>query len=45
MENNSRQEDLHPEIVLSKKERILEIVATAMCFMLLLASFMKVMFF
>lgn len=45
MENKAKQAKQEPEIILSSKEKIMEITATAMCFLLLLASFMKVMFF
>lgn len=38
------EDDQHiPE--LSQKEKFLEVLAVGMCFMLLLASFLKVMFF
>jgi hypothetical protein len=33
------------QIELSRKEKVLEIIAVGMCFLLLLASFMKVIFF
>ena len=45
MENNTKQVSQEPVIVLSKKEKMLEFVATAMCFLLLVACLMKVLFF
>lgn len=45
MENTAKQRNGEPEIQLSKKEKVLEFVATAMCFLLLLACFLKVVFF
>lgn len=45
MEKLSEKNRTQPEIVLSQKEKILETVAVAFCFLLLLAFFMKVMFF
>jgi hypothetical protein len=40
-----KEKNENGEIMLSQKERILEFVAQAMCFMLLLGCFLKVMFF
>lgn len=45
MKNEAKQANQEPEIILSTKEKLMEITATAMCALLLLASFMKVMFF
>lgn len=45
MENNSKPANQEHEIILSKKEKMMEIAATAMCAILLIASFMKVIFF
>ncbi|MBI5917415.1 MAG: hypothetical protein HY842_18765 [Bacteroidetes bacterium] len=45
MENRTSQLKEEPEIELSAKEKVLEIVAVGMCFLLLLACFLKVMFF
>jgi hypothetical protein len=45
MKKSIQQHFEEPEIILSKKEKMLEFVATAMCFLLLLASFLKVIFF
>lgn len=40
-----KEKNENGEIELSQKERILEFMALGMCFMLLLACFLKVMFF
>jgi hypothetical protein len=45
MENKTKPESKVPEINLSQKERILELASTALCFLVLVASFMKVLFF
>lgn len=45
MENKTKSVNKVPEIQLSQKERILELASTALCFLVLIASFMKVMFF
>jgi hypothetical protein len=45
MRNTIKQYTEEPEILLTKKEKTLEFVATAMCFLLLLACFLKVIFF
>lgn len=45
MENRTRQSKGEPEIELSAKDKILESVAVGMCFLLLMACFLKVMFF
>jgi hypothetical protein len=44
MKNNAKQQFQQPEIVLSKKEKILEFIATAICFLLLFACMLKVLF-
>jgi hypothetical protein len=44
MENKDKQTGQTPEIILSKKERMQEIAATTLCFLLLLASLLKVLF-
>ncbi len=45
MKDSAKQTQQEPEILLSNKEKVLEFLATAMCFMLLLASLLKVLFF
>ncbi len=45
MKNEAKQANEEPEIILSTKEKLMEFTATALCFLLLFASFMKVMFF
>ncbi|MBK9012959.1 MAG: hypothetical protein IPM82_02145 [Saprospiraceae bacterium] len=45
MENNAKQVNQEPDIVLSGKEKMLEFVATTMCFLLLMACLLKVLFF
>ena len=45
MEKANKQQESEPVFNLSRKEKTLEFVASAMCFMLLLASFLKVVFF
>ncbi len=44
MENNVKKANQEPEIALSQKEKILEFVASTLCFLLLLACFVKVVF-
>jgi len=45
MENYAKHENKEPEIVLSRKEQLLEIIANAICFMLLFGCLLKVLFF
>ncbi len=45
MKKATEQQYQEPEFFLTKKEKVLEFTATAMCFLLLLASFLKVLFF
>ncbi|MCU0347764.1 MAG: hypothetical protein MUC59_12560 [Saprospiraceae bacterium] len=45
MKNLLKQFNDEPDFQLTRKEKVLEFVATAMCFMLLFASFLKVLFF
>jgi hypothetical protein len=45
MENTSTNSGGKPAIVLSKKEKTLEMLAIGLCALVLLASFLKVMFF
>jgi hypothetical protein len=45
MKKSIQQHFEEPEIILSKKEKVLEFVASALCFLLLLAFFLKVIFF
>lgn len=45
MKNKTKSVSKVPEIKLSQKERILELASTALCFLVLIASFMKVLFF
>jgi len=45
MKKSIQQHFEEPEIILTNKEKVLEFVATAMCFLLLLACFLKVIFF
>lgn len=44
MESNTKKAIQEPEIALSQKEQIIEFVASALCFLLLLACFVKVVF-
>ena len=44
MRNTIKEYTDEPEILLTKKEKVLEFVATALCFLLLLACFLKVVF-
>ncbi len=45
MKNATEQQYQEPKFFLTKKEKTLEFTATAMCFLLLLACFLKVLFF
>lgn len=45
MENIGKKANQEPVIELSQKEKILEFVATTLCFLMLLGCFLKVMFF
>ncbi|MCC6723214.1 MAG: hypothetical protein IT258_01800 [Saprospiraceae bacterium] len=45
MKKTIQRQFQEPEFSLSTKEKFLEFTATAMCFLLLFASFLKVIFF
>lgn len=45
MEGNNSNNQKQNLIKLSQKEKVLEVMAVSMCFLLLLACFLKVMFF
>jgi hypothetical protein len=45
MKKATEQQYREPEFFLTRKEKTLEFMATAMCFLLLLGCFLKVLFF